>query len=182
MKLTTTRRPQLKVAWSRSTSADDGRTVREPVQLSLQLGCADNLIACVGQERLSGSTLSSLLRTLRPSYLLDLRACPRFDLSDGYTRKKAFADLERWGAKYLFLTADETTGNLSERVRTLVNKLSKDASQVTGPLVVVVETEDAVEQISRALPRPARQQPWQIRFEGLSGDDTQSPTRALRCV
>lgn len=162
--------PHLSVVWNRETHSAESSQLAEPLQLSLQLDQTENLIACIGQGHLSGSVLSELLRTLRPHYLLDLRTCPRFDMI-GYSRKKAFADFERWGAKYFQLTSTENTGELADRFQALISKVTSDTTQLRGPLVVVIETEDVVDQIVRAMPkRTGKEGAWCVSVEGLPKD------------
>lgn len=157
---------------------------KTPVQLSFQFEELENLIACVGSEDLSGRLLSSLLETLRPSYFFDLRSCPRFDLSDGYSRKRVFADLERCGARYLYLSSSETNGAAANRVSALISKLGRDADHLKGPLVVVVESAAEAELISRAMPKPTTPSgQWLVSTEGtLRNETSDSAKPLLRCV
>ncbi len=159
-------RPHLRIVWDQDATLRSVRTYREPVQLSFQFGCTENLIAFIGERGLSGSLLSRLLRTLQPHYLLDLRTCPRFDVF-GYSRKRAFSDLDYWGTKYFCLSTEEATGEIADRARTLVAKLGQE-KYLTGPIIVLIETEAEIDQVSSAMPKSkAKSGEWSITVEGL---------------
>ena len=142
--------PQLRVVWDKGAKPRTNRKYQVPVQFSFPLDRNENRIAFIGDTILTGSLLMELLRTIQPHYLLDLRICPRFDIL-GYSRKRAFSDFERWGAKYFCLSPGDESAEMSDRVQTIITKISRD---LTGPMIVLVEAEDTVEQLSRALPKP----------------------------
>lgn len=167
-------RPHLQLVWDKDAKFRNSRAYREPVQLSLRIGHYENLIAFIGEAALSGILFTDVLRILQPHYLLDLRTCPRFDFS-GYSRKRAFSDFERWEAKYICLSADETSGGISDRVHTLITKLLRDSKKLTGPLVVLVETAEAIDQVSQVIPDPNTSiGKWSITVDGLSSSDASS--------
>lgn len=159
-------RPHLRIVWDQDAMLRNVRAYREPVQLSFQLGGNENLIAFIGESGLSGSLLSQRLRTLKPRYLLDLRTCPRFDLL-GYSRKKAFSDFHCWGTEYFCLSTEEAKGEIADRARKLIAKLGQEKC-LTGPLIVIIETEAAVDQVYGAMPKPkVKSGEWSITVEGV---------------
>jgi hypothetical protein len=143
-------------------------THREPIQLDLLLDRSESLVVFVGEPNLSGEVISRTLRTLRPNYVLDFRTCPRFDIL-GYSRKKAFTDFELCQAKYVTPSSEEASGDTSKRVAALLSKLSTDSQNLVGPLLVLVETEEAVELVFHALPKSkAKCGAWTLAVEGLA--------------
>lgn len=167
-------RPHLQIVWDKDAKFRNSRIYRKPIQLSLPIGNHENLIAFIGEAALSGILFTDVLRTLQPHYLLDLRTCPRFDFS-GYSRKRAFSDFARWEAKYICLSAEETSGGISDRVHALITKLRRDSKKLSGPLVVLVETEEAIDQVSQVIPEPNTSiGKWSITVDGLSGSDASS--------
>lgn len=167
-------RPHLQIVWDKDAESRNFRAYREPVQLSLPIGHHENLIAFIGEAALSGILFTDVLRNIQPHYLLDLRTCPRFDFS-GYSRKRAFSDFERWEAKYICLSADETSGGISDRAHALITKLRRDSKNLTGPLVVLVETVEAIDQVSKVLPEPNTSiGEWTITVDGFSSYDASS--------
>lgn len=167
-------RSHLKIVWDKDTNSSLAQAYKEPSQLNLQLDHFENLIAFIGVSVLSGTHVNNLLRTLKPLYILDLRTCPRFDFS-GYSRKRAFSDFDRWKTKYICLSTDESVGDASGRVHALIAKLQRDAKALTGPIVVFVETDEMVEEVSEAIPEPSTSSArWEVMVDGLFTADTSS--------
>lgn len=155
----------LRVVWNR----DAERHIVPKVlhwQLNFPFGAHEkNLVTFIVETTMSGSLLSRTLRTIKPHYLLDLRSCPRFDVF-GYSRQKAFYEFEHWGAKYVCLTTAEASKEIAERVHTLISKLNLSQDFFSGPLVVLVENEEAVNQVTHALPKPnTKSGEWAIAIE-----------------
>jgi hypothetical protein len=167
--------PHLSVVWSTNIHSPLRLGLIEPKQLSLEFSEKERLITCIEDKQLSASKLISVLSSLKPYYLLDLRSCPRFDFL-GYSRKKAFADFERWNTKYFCLTTQEAAQGVRERSQMIISKLRSKNDHVTGPFVVLVETLDTVEEFRRALPPPEDVKwDWSILIEGSSDILEQSP-------
>lgn len=138
----------LRVVWDREAASR--QPYREPVQLSFMLERLENRVAIIGEGGLTGLSIMELLQNLQPYYFLDLRTCPRFDFV-GFSRKRAFSEFARIGVRYLCLSGDEASDEMTDRVQILVSKLQQD---LAGPMVVIVDREEAVEHFSRALPLP----------------------------
>lgn len=148
-----TRPSYLKIVRNNDQVASNTDEYCEPAQLTFQIEHDENLIAFIGEKGLSGILLTDVLQKLKPNYLLDLRKSPRFDLS-GYSRKKAFSDFDRLKAKYICLSIDETVGEISERVQSLISKLDNEQNKLTGPILILVESADAIDQVYQAMPEP----------------------------
>lgn len=138
-------RSHLSVVWNKDTAKATAR--RKPIQLDLPIGRDEYRVAFVGEGDLTGSFMLATLQSLQPNYLIDLRTCPRLDLP-GYSRQKAFADFDRWGARYFCLSSQDAAADLHERVARVFEMLEP---QVRGPLLVIVDRDDAVDQFSERL-------------------------------
>ncbi|MBC7907261.1 MAG: hypothetical protein H7Y60_11015 [Rhodospirillaceae bacterium] len=155
----------LRVVWNKDAAEKKVFARRNPVQLDLLIGREENQVAFVCEGVLTGTLMLELLQTLQPHYLLDLRSCPRLDLL-GYSRKKAFSDFHRWGAKYYCLSSEEASAEIPEQVRMLTAKLEQD---LRGPLLVIVDRDETIEQLSRFLTsRPTtRKAEWKFSVSGM---------------
>lgn len=155
----------LRIVWNREAERHSVPKVLH-WQLNFPFGSHEkNLLTFIVEKSMSGSLLSRALRTIKPHYLLDLRSCPRFDVF-GYSRQKAFYEFEHWGAKYVCLTTAEASKEITERVHALILKLNHPQEYLAGPLVVLVENEEVVEQVTHALPKPkTRSGEWSIAIE-----------------
>lgn len=155
----------LRVVWSREVELQ--RLAKAPQwQLNFPFGGGEkNLITFIIESTMSGTLMSRALRTIKPHYLLDLRTCPRFDVF-GYSRQKAFNEFEHCGAKYVCLTTAEASKEITERVQALISKLNEPQERFAGPLVVLVEDERVVDQVTHALPKSnTKSGEWTIAIE-----------------
>lgn len=161
--MTSTLRSHLSVVWDRDANSIETMPYQEPTQLSFQLDHNENLVLFVGETSLTGETLIDILYNLQPSFLLDLRACPRFDFP-GYSRKRAFLDFDHFGTKYFDLDSDD----ILLETNLLHEKLHRTSTELTGPLVVFVEGTSDIDQFSKAIPTPGTPAgKWTFALTGL---------------
>lgn len=155
----------LRVVWNRE-AVRHGVPKAPHWQMNFPFGSHEkNLITFIVDTTMSGSLLSRALRAIKPHYLLDLRPCPRFDVF-GYSRQKAFYEFEHCGAKYVCLTTAEASWEITERVHALILKVNRSQEYLSGPLVVLVENEDVVDQVTHALPKSSTKSgEWSIAIE-----------------
>ena len=70
------------------------------IQMNLFTHSDERSILVIYFSDIDKVSFSNALRSTNPSYIIDMRSNPRFDIT-GYSRKRAFTEFENIGAKYM---------------------------------------------------------------------------------
>ncbi len=170
--------PHLKVVPPRRTpTAEENRGCEEtPVQPALFPMTPQSLLGLVNMARISADEFTSVLQTVRPRWVFDLRPLPRFDL-ESLSRKAVFNLFQRFSISYqdvagLIGVSSHGDARLNPGIvsNSLLDLASGSSGKVPlGPLVILLDSEEYLSASARLLPKLLKPRPrggWTVRIYG----------------
>lgn len=170
------RPPYLRLVKAEKPATVANNVRRAKVQPECFPAKSTSLVVFVDMSSISGGRFSRLLREVSPSWVIDLRLVPRFDL-DGLSRTAVFSLFGKTGAQYrdvagLLGIEDQRDARLNPQV--LANTLpaivtaGSDSDQtrtMRGPLFILLEDANDASDFVRSLPqalKPPTKRGWKV--------------------
>lgn len=145
----TKRESVLKLVWGFASHKKQEKKESPKVQMDLFGSNTENTLVIIYFYDLNGKRFSEILNETHPSYILDMRVNPRFDI-DGYSRKIAFSEFDSIGSIYFDYTelvgpSDKNKSHIIQAAEKIVKTAKK------GPVAFIFGKKDQDEEYEEEL-------------------------------
>lgn len=161
----------------KATAGSDRDKSKAPVQPNLFPVTSQSLLGIVNMARISAEEFTTVLQSVRPRWVFDLRPLPRFDLG-WLNRREVFDLFEKCSISYQDVAGligasshDDARLNPGIISNSLLDLMGNSGS---GPLVILLDNDEHISASARDLPKVLKPYPkggWTVCIYGTREED-----------